>query len=327
MVTKEVAAMSDKSKKKNGLVGTLIIVLIAVVGIFGLGKLGLKIIKEGKVEYIIDMGNNSGSGKDASKAGENGYEDTYGRIQDGTKGTSLLDLKDELASGSPGLNQTNSNADDALVSQSSAGSGEYDLEGGSNDVIYDENFGEAGEELTQEEIDRIAIFAKYFTSTYAPAAETVSGMHIPLADEAVIKTMSILANDYMGTDDEMAQYVIPGTYDGGALYVTKDDIDQYIADLFGYTDIIYYELGSVQSNGDGYVMYAHQGNCDTTITVNETYTEGENYIMKGIASLNYMDIFDPRFVDAEFTFTFRRNSDSPFGFTYVDFEFGEVTYQ
>ena len=131
----------------------------------------------------------------------------------------------------------------------------------------------------------------------------------------------------MGSRDELAPYVIPGTYEGGVLYVTKDDIDQYIADLFGYTDIAYYELGDVRAGSNGYEIWEHQGYCDTTITVTETYAEGENYVMKGIASLNYMDIFDPRFVDAEFTFTVRRNSDSPFGFTYVDFEFGEVTYQ
>ena len=44
-----------------------------------------------------------------------------------------------------------------------------------------------------------------------------------------------------------------------------------------------------------------------------------------MANLNYGDIFDPMFMDAEFTFTVRRNSDSPFGFTYVDFVFGTVT--
>lgn len=329
--------MSDTKKKKLGPVGTLLVVLVAVVGILCLGKLCLNIIKDGKVDYIMDMGRNSGSKKDASMAGEKGYEDTKGRLQDGTEGTTLLELKDELvANGNLSLggnNEGNSSANHgggAVMQSAPANSDEYYLEGDGSNMTSDvagTPDGSLGGELTDEEIARISIFAKYFTSTFAPAAETVSGMHIPLADEAVIKTMSILANDYMGSRDELASYVVPGYYEGGVLYVTKDDIDQYIADLFGYTGISYYELGDVRAGSNGYEIWEHQGYCDTTITVTETYADGENYVMKGIASLNYMDIFDPQFVDAEFTFTVRRNSDSPFGFTYVDFEFGEVNYQ
>ena len=269
--------MKDSGKAKLGLIGTLLVVVVAIVGIFCLVTLCRNILEDGKIEYTKDMVENSGSGKDAA-------------VQTAPEAAQV------------------------------AAPGRYDN-------IDEGDLENYGSELTAQEIEDITVFAKYFTSTYAPAAETVSGMHIPLADEAVIKTMCILANDYMGSRDELAPYVIPGTYEGGVLYVTKDDIDQYIADLFGYTDIAYYELGDVRAGSNGYEIWEHQGYCDTTITVTETYAEGENYVMKGIASLNYMDIFDPRFVDAEFTFTVRRNSDSPFGFTYVDFEFGEVTYQ
>ncbi|MBE5953379.1 MAG: hypothetical protein E7257_04395 [Lachnospiraceae bacterium] len=328
--------MSGESKKKLGLVGTLLVILVAAVGVFGLAKLGLKIIKDGKVDYIMDMGRNSGSGKDAAAAGEKGYEDTQGRLQNGDEGTTLLDLKEEAAEHlGNGGNSGGNNIEDAILQSAPLDSDEYYLEGevaGNNaSNMVSDVAGSSGDniggELTDQEIERIAIFAKYFTSTFAPAAETVSGMHIPLADEAVIKTMSILANDYMGSRDELAAYVVSGYYEGGVLYVSKEDIDQYVADLFGYTDIVYYELGDVRAGSNGYEIWEHQGYCDTTITVTETYADGNNYVMKGIASLNYMDIFDPMFVDAEFTFTVRRNSDSPFGFTYVDFEFGEVTYQ
>ncbi len=323
--------MSDTKKKKIGPIGTLVIVVVAIIGILCLGKLCLNIIRDGKVDYIMDMGRNSGSKKDAAMAGEKGYEDTKGRLQDGTEGTSLLDLKEAASEHLGNGGNSGINGNDAVMQSVQAGSDDYYLEGdiagngGSNMAGTPEE--SLGGELTSEEIESISIFAKYFTSTFAPAAETVSGMHIPLADEAVIKTMSILANDYMGSRDELASYVVPGYYEGGVLYVTKDDIDQYIADLFGYTGISYYELGDVRAGSNGYEIWEHQGYCDTTITVTETYADGENYVMKGIASLNYMDIFDPQFVDAEFTFTVRRNSDSPFGFTYVDFEFGEVTYQ
>lgn len=337
LVTKEGYVMSKSGKTKLGAVGTLLVVIVALAGIFALFTLCKNILKDGKVDYVMDMFANSGSKKDASRAGEKGYEDMEGKVQDGTDGTTLLELKDELVENGNldfGGNN-NSHREDAMaqsVHGDSDGNIEDPLVAGRPDSNYDSNMaGDSGEivggELTAEEIDRIAIFAKYFTSTYAPAAETVEGMHIPLADEAVIKTMSILANDYMGSRDELAPYVIPGTYDGGALYVSQDDIDQYIEDLFGYTDIVYYELGDVRAGSNGYEIWEHQGYCDTTITVSETYADGDNYVMKGIASLNYMDIFDPRFVDAEFTFTVRRNPDSPFGFTYVDFEFGTVTYQ
>jgi len=180
-------------------------------------------------------------------------------------------------------------------------------------------------ELTSEELDNINVFAKYVSSTQAGAAESIEDMTIQMSDEVVIKTMGILANDYMGSNESYGQYVIPGTYDGGVLRVSKDDIDQYIADIFGYTGIEHYELGNVMAGADGYEIWEHQGYCDTTITINETLSQGDNIVIKGIANLNYSDIFDPMFMDAEFTFTVRRNSDSPFGFTYVDFVFGKVT--
>ncbi len=323
--------MSDSKKKKLGPVGTLVVALVAVLGILVLGKLCLNIIKYGKVEYIMDMGRNSGSKKDASLAGDNGFENTKGRLQSGEEGTSLLDIK-EAGWRYEGSGNGGNHRDDAIVQSAVSADDNYedgnvasnmasDVEGGSEQYC--------GGELTEEEIQRITIFAKYLSSTFAPAAETVSGMTVQLADETVIKTMGIMANDYMNSVDSgsLEAYVVPGIYDDGVLYLSTEDVNRYIANIFDYTDIQYYEFDNVMSGAYSYEIWAHQGICDTTITVLETYAEGENYVMKGIASLNYMDIFDPRFVDAEFTFTVRRNSDSPFGFTFVDFKFGEVTYQ
>ncbi|MBE5944392.1 MAG: hypothetical protein E7258_05685 [Lachnospiraceae bacterium] len=181
-------------------------------------------------------------------------------------------------------------------------------------------------DLTQEEIDGLAIFAKYVSSTQAQAAEAVESMTIQLSDEVVMNTIGIMANDYMGKieSEELEPYVIPGTQEGGYMVITKETIDQYAASVFDYTDIVYYEQGNVMVGANGYEIWEHQGYCDTTVTVNETYMDGENYVIKGVANLNYSDIFDPMFMDAEFTFTVRRNPDSPFGFTYVDFVFGTV---
>ena len=181
-------------------------------------------------------------------------------------------------------------------------------------------------DLTQEEIDNIALFAKYVTSTQAAAAESIEGMTLQMSDEVVMKTMGTLANDYMDSagDVDLSPYVVPNTPGGGGMLVTKEAIDKYILDLFDYSDIVYYELGDVRLGDNGYEIWAHQGYCDTTITVNETYMDGDNYVIEGVAKLNYMDIFDPMFMDADFTFIVRRNPESPFGFTYVNLEFGTV---
>ena len=186
---------------------------------------------------------------------------------------------------------------------------------------------QAEADLAPEEIESLTIFAKYVSSTQAPAAETVEEMTIQMSDEVVMRTIGIMANDYMNSvaKEELEPYILPGTLDAGFMTISKDDIDQYVADVFGYTGIVYYENGNVMAGSNGYEIWAHQGYCDTTITINDTYMEGDNYVINGIANLNYGDIFDPMFMDAEFTFTVRRNSDSPFGFTYVDFVFGAVT--
>ena len=177
-------------------------------------------------------------------------------------------------------------------------------------------------DLTQEEIEDIAVFAKYVTSTQAVAAESIEGMTLQLSDEVVMKMIGTLANDYMGYSDE--PYVIPNTRGGMGMLVSKEAIDKYALDVFDYSGIVYYEIGNVMVGTDGYEIAAHQGYCDTTITVNETYMDGDNYVIEGVAKLNYMDIFDPMFMDADFTFTVRRNPESPFGFTYVDLVFGTV---
>lgn len=182
-------------------------------------------------------------------------------------------------------------------------------------------------DFTQEEIDSLIIFAKYVSSTQAPAAEAVEDMTIQMSDEVVMTMIGTLANDAMGYNDtaiSIQPYVIQGTQDAGYMSVSKEDIDSYAAKVFDYTGIVNYEQGNVMAGANGYEIWEHQGYCDTTITINETYMEGENYVIKGVANLNYSDIFDPMFMDAEFTFTVRRNPDSPFGFTYVDFVFGTV---
>ncbi|MBR3833807.1 MAG: FecR domain-containing protein [Lachnospiraceae bacterium] len=183
-------------------------------------------------------------------------------------------------------------------------------------------------DLTAEEIDSLTIFAKYVTSTQAPAAESIENMTLQMSDEVVMTMIGTLANDAMGYNDEadsLKTYVVSGTHDAGYMSVSKEDIDTYVANVFDYTGIVYYEQGNVMAGANGYEIWEHQGFCDTTITINETYMEGENYVIKGVANLNYSDIFDPMFMDAEFTFTVRRNPDSPFGFTYVDLVFGKVT--
>ena len=181
-------------------------------------------------------------------------------------------------------------------------------------------------DLTDEELKSLNIFAKYVASTQAAAAEAVEEQAIQMSDEVVITMMGTMANDYMGmSESELAPYVIPGTQDAGYMSITQADIDQYALNVFDYSGIVYYELGNVMAGANGYEIWEHQGYCDTTITINETYMEGDNYVIKGVANLNYNDIFDPMFMDAEFTFTVRRNPDSPFGFTYVDFVFGTVT--
>lgn len=183
-------------------------------------------------------------------------------------------------------------------------------------------------DLTQEELASLNIFAKYVSSTQAQAAEAIEGMTIQMSDEVVMKFIGTLANDSFGETDtalSLKLYAIANSDSGGVLSVTKDEIDQYVSNVFDYNDIANYEIGNVMAGSNGYEIWAHQGSCDTTITINETYMEGENYVIKGVANLNYSDIFDPMFMDAEFTFTVRRNPDSPFGFTYVDFVFGAVT--
>ncbi len=183
-------------------------------------------------------------------------------------------------------------------------------------------------DLTQEELDSLNVFAKYVATTQSQLAEAVEGMTIQLSDEVVMKFVGTLTNDYYGSTDKalsLETYAIANNEDGGELSVTKDEIDQYVADVFGYTGIQNYEIGNVMAEGDVYWVRAHQGECYDTITINETYIEGDNYVIVGVANINYNDIFDPMFMDAEFTFTVRRNPDSPFGFTYVDFVFGTVT--
>lgn len=195
-------------------------------------------------------------------------------------------------------------------------------------VAGDTSEEKAEADLTQEEIDGLTIFAKYVSSTQAQAAEAIEGMTIQMSDEVVMKFIGTLANDSFGETDtalSLKLYAIANSDSGGVLSVTKDEIDQYVSNVFDYNDIANYEIGNVMAGSNGYEIWAHQGSCDTTITINETYMEGENYVIKGVANLNYSDIFDPMFMDAEFTFTVRRNPDSPFGFTYVDFVFGAVT--
>ncbi|MBQ9934833.1 MAG: FecR domain-containing protein [Lachnospiraceae bacterium] len=195
-------------------------------------------------------------------------------------------------------------------------------------VAGDTSEEKAEADLTQEEIDGLTIFAKYVSSTQSQSAEAVEGMTIQMSDEVVMKFIGTLANDSFGETDtvfSLKLYAIANSDSGGVLSVTKDEIDQYVSNVFDYNDIANYEIGNVMAGSNGYEIWAHQGSCDTTITINETYMEGENYVIKGVANLNYSDIFDPMFMDAEFTFTVRRNPDSPFGFTYVDFVFGAVT--
>lgn len=181
-------------------------------------------------------------------------------------------------------------------------------------------------DLTDEELKSLNIFAKYVSSTQAAAAEAVEEQTIQMSDEVVMKMIGTMANDYIGmSESELAPYVIPGTQDAGYMCITKADIDQYALNVFDYSGIVYYEQGNVMAGANGYEIWEHQGYCDTTITINESYMDGDNYVVVGVANLNYGDIFDPMFMDAEFTFTVRRNSDSPFGFTYVDFKFGTVT--
>ncbi len=195
-------------------------------------------------------------------------------------------------------------------------------------VAGDTSEEKAEADLTQEEIDGLTIFAKYVSSTQSQSAEAVEGMTIQMSDEVVMNFIGTLANDSFGETDtvfSLKLYAIANSDSGGVLSVTKDEIDQYVSNVFDYNDIANYEIGNVMAGSNGYEIWAHQGSCDTTITINETYMEGENYVIKGVANLNYSDIFDPMFMDAEFTFTVRRNPDSPFGFTYVDFVFGAVT--
>ncbi len=183
-------------------------------------------------------------------------------------------------------------------------------------------------DLTAEEIDSLTVFAKYVTSTQATAAESIEDMTLQMSDEVVMSMIGTLANDSMGYNNEadsLKTYVVSGTQDAGYMSVSKEDIDAYAANVFDYTGIVNYAQGNVMDGANGYEIWEHQGFCDTTITINETIMDGENYVIKGIANLNYSDIFDPMFMDAEFTFTVRRNPDSPFGFTYVDLVFGKVT--
>lgn len=205
-----------------------------------------------------------------------------------------------------------------------AGTGNVNPEGEGTTESTSEEVVES--DLTQEEIDSIAVFAKYLTSTQATSAEAIEGMTLQMSDEVVMDMIGNLANDYMGYAEREAlePYVIPGTPGGGGMLVAKDAIDKYALDVFGHSGITNYQMGGIMEGADGYEIWAHQGYCDTTITVNETYMDGDNYVIEGVAKLNYMDIFDPMFMDADFIFTVRRNPESPFGFTYVDLVFGTV---
>ncbi len=209
------------------------------------------------------------------------------------------------------------------------GQSDADVQEGDSSEEANAESGQAVEaDLTTEELDSLTVFAKYLSTTQAPAAESIEDMTLQMSDEVVMSMIGTLANDSMGYNDEadsLKAYVVSGTQDAGYMSVSKEDIDAYAANVFDYTGIVNYAQGNVMDGANGYEIWEHQGFCDTTITINETYMEGENYVIKGVANLNYSDIFDPMFMDAEFTFTVRRNPDSPFGFTYVDFVFGKVT--
>lgn len=316
--------MSDTKKKKIGPVGTLIIVLVAIVGVLGLGKLCINIIKDGKVDYIMDMGRNSGSKKDASMAGEKGYEDTQGKLQDGTEGTSLLDLKD-AASEHLG-NGGNNYGEDALVQSAPGNSDENytDSNVAANMVsgVEDSSSVEVSDELTGEEISVLVYFVKYLASTESYMGVALDQYNLPMNDEIVMTAIEIIANDYMSSISDAESLVIDGASDGSKITVSKADIDAYAKNLFDYEGISSYSYAGIQDNGDTCDIWCHEGVCTTTAGFSNYYMEGDVYVFEGGTVVNASSGSDPFFVQVDYTLRVRRNSDSPIGFTFVDLQFG-----
>lgn len=322
--------MSDTKKKKLGSVGTLIIVLVAIVGILCLGKLCLNIIRDGKVDYIMDMGRNSGSKKDAAMAGEKGYEDTKGKLQDGSEGTTLLDLKEEakehLGNGGNGSNgASNSYADDPLV-QSVPGNPDNNMDSNvaanmASDT-EDSSSVEVSTELTDEEISVLANFVKYLASTESYMGMALDQYNLPMNDEIVMTAIEIIANDYMSNVSDAEALVISQSYDGGKMTVTKADIDTYVKNLFGYEGISSYSYAGIQDNGDTCDIWCHEGVCTSTAGFSNYYLEGDVFVFEGKTVVNGSSGSDPFFVEVGYTLRVRRNSDSPIGFTFEDLQFG-----
>lgn len=327
-MTKEGYDMSDTKTKKIGSIGTLIIVVVALIGILCLGKLCLNIIKDGKVDYIMDMGRNSGSNKDAAMAGEKGYEDTKGSLQDGTEGTTLLDLKEaasEHLGNNGGSSGSNSYIDDPLV-QSVPGNSDNNMD---SDVaanvdsdIEDSSSVEISDELTGEEISVLVNFVKYLASTESYMGVALDQYNLPMNDEIVMTAIEIIANDYMSSIPDAEQLVISETHDGGKMTVSKADIDAYAKNLFGYEGISSYGYAGIQDNGDTCDIWCHEGVCTSTAGFSNYYLDGDVYVFEGKTVVNGSSGSDPFFVEVEYTLRVRRNSDSPIGFTFEDLQFG-----
>ncbi len=334
--------MSDTKKKKLGPVGTLLVVLVAVVGILCLGKLCLNIIKDGKVDYIMDMGRNSGSKKDASMAGEKGYEDTKGRLQDGTEGTTLLELKDELVTNgnlSLGGNNEGNNSGNhggGAVMQS-APNDSYDygtdsLVAGTPESDVDSDMeGSTGEsanaELTGDEIDILVDLARYLTASEGYMGMALDQYNLPINDEIAMTTIDIISNEYMSGIPDAEPFVITDSHDGSKMTVSKADIDAYVKNVFGYEGLSSYSYAGVQDNGDACDIWLHEGVRESTSGFTGSYMEGDIYVVTGGINVNASSGDSPFFVKVDYTLRVRRNSESPIGFTFVELQLGTAEPQ
>ena len=327
--------MSDAKKKKIGPVGTLIIVLVAIIGILCLGKLCFNIIKDGKVDYIMDMGKNSGSKKDASMAGDKGYEDMEGNLRDGTGGTTLLDLKDQLVEYGNLSMGGNSGRENATMNAVQAGSDDYiedPLVAGVPDSNYDSDMAgssveNASGELTSEEIDILVDLARYLTASEGYMGVALDQYNLPINDEIAITTIDIISNEYMSGMPDAVPFTLSDTHDGSKITVSKAEIDAYVKNVFGYEGLSSYSYAGVQDNGDTCDIWAHEGVRQSTSGFSGTYMEGDIYVVTGGIVVNASSGTDPFFVEVDYTLRARRNSESPIGFTFVELQLGTAEPQ
>lgn len=326
--------MSNSGKTKLGPIGTLLVVIVALVGIFGLVTLCKSILRDGKVEYIMDMGNNSGSGKDASMAGDKGYEDSDGRLKDGQDGTSLLEVKDGLEDElSEGNGNSHNHINDPLVQSvpEAAGANMVAVDGSvssyedsDNEDGYTE---EVGAELTAEEIDILVDLARYLTASEGYMGVALDQYNLPINDEIAMTTIDIISNEYMSGMPDAVPFAITDTPDGSKMTVSKADIDAYVKNVFGYEGLSSYSYAGIQDNGDTCDIWWHEGVRESTSGFSGTYMEGDIYVVTGGIVVNASSGSDPFFVEVDYTLRVRRNSESPIGFTFVELQLGTAEPQ